>query len=190
MSIKPSVEAVLPRVLHNGVWVQSHVQHNVVDTVVGLSDLFASMSPPTLSMHLSTLRRDITSHCIEYVLKQPVQIYQTTPSDMNGVLEHKLSFQRSPPDTRDLTSRLSNLTTSMEFLNATLFPHLPSSERKSFPLSLCTPIRTAILNYLLLPNLPTSLSALPDFLSLSRQGVQLVDDIIIRMLGDSGAEFV
>ena len=84
--------------------------------------------------------------------------------------------------------RLSNLTTIMSFLSEDLFPSLPPTERKSFPLSLSTPIRTAMLNLLLLPNLPSSLSKLPEFLKLAQSAVRAEEDIIVKMLGDTSAD--
>lgn len=186
--VKPSVQAVLPRRLVNGIWARSLVASDNIDTVICLSALLASMSPAALSMHLSTLRRDIMTHCIDYVLKQPVQIYQAHPSDLTGTSAHTLSLQRAPPGTEDLVLRLSHLTAVITFLNAHLFPHLPPPERKSFPLSLCTHIRTSLLNHLLLPNLPSSLSKLPDFLRIANRAVEIEDTIVVKMLGDNGVD--
>ncbi|KAI0794459.1 hypothetical protein C8Q74DRAFT_1195156 [Fomes fomentarius] len=188
VSVKPSVQAVLPRRLVNGMWVRSPVASDNIESVICLSALLASMSPAALSMHLSTLRRDIITHCIDYVLKQPVQIYQARTSDLTGTLAHTLSLQRAPPGTEDLVLRLSHLTAVITFLDAHLFPHLPPPERKSFPLSLCTHIRTALLNYLLLPNLPSSLSKLPDFLKIANRAVEIEDAIVVKMLGDNGSD--
>ncbi|KAI0738508.1 hypothetical protein C8Q80DRAFT_1205833 [Daedaleopsis nitida] len=188
VKVRRVVQAVLPRRLVNGTWVRSMVAGDNIDTTIELSALLASMSTAVLSMHLSTLRRDITTYCIEYVLKQPVQIYQTDASDLTGTLEHTLSMQRAPPGTEDLMLRLSDLETVMTFLNANLFPHFPPPERTSFPLSLCTPIRKALLNHLLLPHLPSSLSKLPDFVRIANRAVRLEDEVVIKMLGDNGAD--
>ena len=186
--VRPHVQAVLPRRLVNGVWVRSMLPQDNIDTVIRLPELLACMSPSALSMHLSTLRRDITAHCVEYVLRQPVQIYQTSTTDLTGTSEYKLSMQRAPPSTEELVLRLENLATIMTFLHSNLFPHLPPAERTSFPLSLCAPIRTAILNQLLLPNLPSTLSQLPDFLNLAKQAARVEDEVVIKMLGDNGAD--
>ena len=186
--IRPSVQAVLPYIVLNGVRARSGIPDDNVHTIITLSDLFASMSPSTLSMHLSTLRRDIMTHCIEYTLRQPLQIYDATTNDLTGISEYKLSFQRAPPNTNDLTLRLANFSTVLTFLDTALFPHFPPTERKSFLLSLCAPIRTSILNHLLLPNLPSSLATLPDFLKLTKQAVRVENEIVVKMLGDNGTD--
>ena len=88
VTVRPHVQAVLPRRLVNGVWVRSMLPQDNIDTVIRLPELLTSMSPSALSMHLSTLRRDITAHCVEYVLRQPVQIYQTSTTDLMGSSEY------------------------------------------------------------------------------------------------------
>ncbi|TBU47577.1 hypothetical protein BD309DRAFT_951562 [Dichomitus squalens] len=185
--VRPSVQAVLPRQLHNGTWTQSMIPSDSIDTTIELPALLAAISPATLFTSLATLRRDI-SHCVEYVLKQPMQIYDTTIQDITGVIEYKLSLQRAAPGSEDPTLRLSNLTSIMTFLNEHLFPNFPPAERKSFVLSLAAPVRTAILNLLLLPNLPSSLSKLPDFLKLTQNAVEAEQEIIVNLLGDSSAD--
>ncbi|KAI0697828.1 hypothetical protein C8T65DRAFT_614507 [Cerioporus squamosus] len=188
VTVRPYVQAVLPRRQSSGVWARNMLPEDNIDTVIRLPDLLASMSPSALSMHLSTLRRDITVHCIEYVLKQPIQIYQTAATHLTGTSEYKLSMQRAPPGAENLSLRLENLTTVMTFLHTNFFPHLPPAERVSFPLSLCAPIRTAVLNQLLLPSLPSTLSKLPDFLGLAKQAARLEDEVVVNMLGDNGAD--
>ncbi|PIL24678.1 hypothetical protein GSI_12562 [Ganoderma sinense ZZ0214-1] len=188
ISVKPSVQAVLPRRLINGVWVRSMVPSDNIDTVIQLPALLASISPAILSTHLATLRRDITTHCIERVFKQPVQIYDTKVHTIAGITEYKLSLQHGSSGNEDPMIRLSHLTTIMSFLSEHLFPSLPPAERQSFPLSLSTPVRIAILNLLLLPNLPSFLSKLPDFLKLAQSAVRAEEEIIVKMLGDNGAD--
>ncbi|KAI8996428.1 hypothetical protein BD414DRAFT_455134 [Trametes punicea] len=153
-----------------------------------LSSIIASMAPPTLATHISTLRRDIVTYCIEYILKQPVTISEANPSDISGPVEHRLLVYPAPPQERDLSARLDRLTRAMTFLSERLFPHFPAAERKSLSLSLSTPLRTAVLNHLLLPHLPSSLWELPEYLLLARQAVQAEDEIVVRMLGDTSGE--
>ncbi|KAH9913967.1 uncharacterized protein BXZ73DRAFT_106752 [Epithele typhae] len=186
--VKSSVQAVPPRAYRHGPSLPTAVNGENMDAVIGLSAILQSMSPSTLSMHLSTLRRDIIAHCIEYVLKQPLQLLHEKTEDMTGMVEYKLSLRRGPPNTHDLTLHLDNLVTTMTFLNDHLFPHLPPPERKAFPLSLCTSLRTAILNHLLLPNLASSLATLPAFLDLTKRAVEMEDTVIMRMFGESGAD--
>ncbi|KAL1941263.1 hypothetical protein VTO73DRAFT_7475 [Trametes versicolor] len=153
-----------------------------------LSAIITSLSPAALSSHVSTLRRDIIAHCVDYVLKQPITIEQTTSNDISGPAEHKLSMYPAPPQEEDITFRVERLTTLATFLTEHLFPHFPEPERKSLALSICTPIRTAILNHLLLPNLPSSLAKLPGYLQLAKRAVRAEDDVIVAMLGDTTGE--
>ena len=124
--VRPSVQAVPPRRIPNGTWAQSAVPDDNIDTVIHLPALLAAISPSTLSASLTTLRRDIT-HCVEYILKQPVQIEEAKAQDISGVTEYKLSLQRAAPGSEDPTLRLQNLTTVVTFLNEHLSPNLPQS---------------------------------------------------------------
>ncbi|KAI9062498.1 hypothetical protein FKP32DRAFT_1666937 [Trametes sanguinea] len=153
-----------------------------------LSSIIASMTPAALATHVSTLRRDILAHCVEYVLKQPVTISEANSNDLSGPVEHRLTLYPAPPGEHDLTIRLDRLTTIMAFLHEHLFPHFPAPERKSLALSLTTPLRTAILNHLLLPHLPSSLPRLPDYLALANRAVQAEDNIAVSLLGDTSGE--
>ncbi|CDO69756.1 hypothetical protein BN946_scf184766.g1 [Trametes cinnabarina] len=153
-----------------------------------LTAILASMTPSALATHISTLRRDILAHCVDYVLKQPIAISEANSSDISGPAEHKITLYPAPPGETDLIARLDDLTIIMTFLNDYLLPHFPAAERKSLALSLSTPLRTAILNQLLLPHLPSSLSKLPDYLLFAERAVQVEDQIVVKMLGDATGE--
>ncbi|KAH9893391.1 hypothetical protein C8Q73DRAFT_746134 [Cubamyces lactineus] len=153
-----------------------------------LASIIASIAPTALATHISTLRRDILTHCVEYVVKQPITIQEMTSTQISGPTEHKLSLYPAPPQDTDLILRLERLTSVMRFLMEHLFPHLPPPERRSLSLSLSTPTRTAILNHLLLPHLPSSLSKLSEYLLLAKRAVQAEDEIVIQMLGDTSGE--
>ncbi|KAI0629379.1 hypothetical protein C8Q77DRAFT_1202629 [Trametes polyzona] len=168
--------------------VRPSVQMAQSTTAFPLSAIIASLSPTVLATHISTLRRDIIAHCVEYVLKQPVTIQQTSSTDISGPVEHKISLFPAPPHEEDLMFRIKRLTTVMTFLADHLFPHFPEPERKSLPLSISTPLRTAILNHLLLPHLPSSLSRLPNYLQLAKRAVQAEDDIVVKLLKDTSGE--
>ncbi|KAI0333860.1 hypothetical protein GY45DRAFT_188370 [Cubamyces sp. BRFM 1775] len=153
-----------------------------------LASVIASMAPSALATQISTLRRDIVTHCVEYVVKQPVTIEETTSTRISGPPEHKLSLYPAPPQDTDLVPRLERLTSIIGFLKEHLFPHLPEAERRSLLLSLSTPLRTAILNHLLLPHLPSSLSELSGYLQLAKRAAQAEDEIVVHMLGDTSGE--
>ncbi|KAI0773308.1 hypothetical protein BD413DRAFT_541034 [Trametes elegans] len=185
--VRPSVEGGKAYVLHNGQWIRSLVEPGPPVTFP-LSGIMASMSPPALAAQVSTLRRDIVAHCIEYVLKQPVTIYQSNSVDISGPVEHKISMHPPPPREEDITVRLERLTTIMRFLAEHLIPHLPEPERKALALSLSSPLRSAILDQLLLPNIPSALAGLPDYLKLANRAVRAEEEIVVEMLGDTSGE--
>ncbi|KAI0352169.1 hypothetical protein OH77DRAFT_1523623 [Trametes cingulata] len=168
--------------------VRPHVQVPQSTAAFPLSSIIASMSSSALSSHVTTLRRDIITHCIEYVLKQPVTISQNHPADISGPVEHKLSLYPAPPQEEDLDIRLDRLREVMTFLVDHLFPHFPPAERRTLSLSLCTPIRTAILNNVLLPHLPSSLARLLAFHKLAKRAAQTEDDVVVKLLGDTSGE--
>ncbi|KAI0675819.1 hypothetical protein C8Q78DRAFT_1006690 [Trametes maxima] len=168
--------------------VRPSVQVHQSSPTFPLSAIIVSMSPAALQTHITTLRRDIIAHCIDYVLKQPVTVSQSNSTDLSGPVEHKLSLYPAPPQEEDLAFRLERLTTVMTFLAEHLFPHFPVAERRSLTLSLSSPLRTAILNHVLLPHLPSSLSRLPQFLRLADRAVQAEDEVVIELLGDKSGE--
>lgn len=150
--------------------------------------MLRSLSETSLASHLATLRRDITTHCIEHVFKQPLTLSIDLSKDSSGTPEFRLSMFPSPPSSERLASRLENMSTILTFLNTHLFPSIPSPEHTAFPLSLCKPIRSALLNHFLIPSLPSSLHALPGFLDLAKRAVTFEDEFMVSILGDSEVE--
>jgi protein transport protein DSL1/ZW10 len=147
-----------------------------------LSSVLSSISPASLASHLSTLRRDILTHYIEFSFDQPTSLTVSNVKDASGSLVHVLSRFPSPPNTTDHISPLANVSTTLDFLHKQLFPTLPPTHRQSFPRSLSKPISTAILARLLIPCLPSQLEALPTFLKLANKAVDLEDKYIVGML--------
>ncbi|KAG1740057.1 hypothetical protein EDB19DRAFT_1710033 [Suillus lakei] len=135
-----------------------------------LSSVLSSISSASLASHLSTLRRDILTHYIEYT---------------SGALMHVLGRFPSSPNITDAGSPLANVSTALDFLHKQLFPALPSTHKHSFPRSLSKPISTAILARLLIPGLPSQLEALPAFLKIANKAVDLEDKYIVGMLDAS-----
>lgn len=104
----------------------------------------------------------------------------------NAGAVHKFALSRVPPDGEIVATRIETLTTLITFLNAHLFPHLPS--HLDFPLSLCKPLTSALLDHLLIPLLPSSMDHLPQFLTLVQQALDFDRRYIGRLLGDKSPE--
>jgi centromere/kinetochore protein ZW10 len=150
---------------------------------IPLSEILSSLSPTSLSEHLTTLRRDITAHFIEFVLTQPLSITQAQGTGaLSTAIEHRLELFPAPPNTATLQSRLDNLSEILGFLNAHLFGAVPSSHRSAFLKSFSKPLTSGILNHVLIPALPTSLSGLPKYLELLERAVKFESEDMVRIL--------
>ena len=150
---------------------------------VSLSDILSSLAPTSLSEHLTTLRRDITTHFIEFILTQPLSITQTRSTDDSPAsIEHRLELFPAPPNSATLVSRLDNLSGVLEFLNAHLFGAIPFSQRAAFLKSFSKPLTSGVLNHLLIPALPASLSELPEYLKLLERAVKFENEELTRIL--------
>jgi len=165
---------------------------------ISLPDILSSLSPTSLSDHLTALRRDITANFIEFALTQPLSIppptlrclpspnpCQSPSRSMDASfepLEHRLELFPAPPNSATLVSRLDNLSGILEFLNTHLFGAIPSSHRAAFLKSLSKPLTSGILNRLLIPALPTSLSGLPKYLELLERAIKFENEDLSRLL--------
>jgi centromere/kinetochore protein ZW10 len=129
------------------------------------------------------LRRDITAHFIEFVLTQPLSITQAQSTDsLSAEIEHRLELFPAPPNPATLLSRLDNLSEILGFLDTRLFGAIPSSQRSAFLKSLSKPLTSGILNHLLIPALPTSLSGLPRYLELLERAVKFENEDLTQIL--------
>jgi len=150
---------------------------------VSLPEILFSLSPTSLAERLTMLRRDITAHFIEAVLTQPLSITQSRSADALSVsVEFRLELFPAPPNQATLVSRLDNLSGILEFLNTHLFGAIPSSQRAIFLKSFSKPFTSGILNRLLIPALPTSLSDLPKYLELLERAVKFESEDLARIL--------
>ncbi|KAH9951200.1 Centromere/kinetochore Zw10-domain-containing protein [Amylocystis lapponica] len=168
--------------------VRPQIQVRQSGTVIPLPSILSSLSPSSLASQLTSLRRDINTHCIEHLLKQPVMVVAGFAKDISGALEYKLSLVPAPPGASDVSARLENLASVLTFLHTHLFPHLPTPELSTFPRSLCKPLRTAVLAHVLAPSLPSSTSHLPAFLALADKAVAFEANVVGAVLGDSSGE--
>ncbi|THH14983.1 hypothetical protein EW146_g5425 [Bondarzewia mesenterica] len=162
--------------------IRPSVQVRQSSTILTLPSVLSSLSVASLSNHLTTLRRDLTAHYIEYIVTQPATVSLTSGKDITGTPEHRLSVFPSPPNNEDRAQRLTNIALIFDFLDAHFFPALPHLSVGSFKRSLCKPLSTALLNRFLVPLLPSSLIALPDFLALVRQTVEVEEKYVVGML--------
>jgi len=129
------------------------------------------------------LRRDITTHFIEFVLTQPLSIAQAQGADaLSTSIEHRLELFPAPPNLATLTSRLDNLSGILEFLNTHLFGAIPPSQRAVFLKSFAKPLTSGILNHLLISALPASLSGFPEYLELLQRAVKFESEDIAQIL--------
>ncbi|EMD39295.1 hypothetical protein CERSUDRAFT_112943 [Gelatoporia subvermispora B] len=158
------------------------------ETVLPLPSILSSLPHPALTTHLSAVRRDLTSYYVDFILRQPINISVATDRDATGAPEHRLSIFPAPPSSESLGSRLGNVSVALKFLDSHLFPHLPASERRNFLLSLCKPIRNALLNNLLIPSLPSSIDTLSAFLDLANAAVEFESAFVVDMLGGNDKE--
>ncbi|KAF8845113.1 hypothetical protein BDN67DRAFT_920456 [Paxillus ammoniavirescens] len=137
---------------------------------IPLSAVLSSLSSSSLSAHMMSLRRDVTTHYIDHSLDHPTLLTVSKEPDQSGLLVHKLQQCPSPPTSCN-TTRLGNLSRILDFISETLFPCLPQSQRDSFPRSLSNPLVASIMTRLLIPSLPSKLEALPAFLELTKNAV-------------------
>jgi len=129
------------------------------------------------------LRRDITTHFIEFVLTQPLSIAQAQGADaLSASIEHRLELFPAPPNSATLPSRLDNLSGILEFLNTHLFGTIPPPQRAAFLKSFAKPLTSGILNHLLISALPASLSGLPKYLELLQRAVKFESEDITQIL--------
>ncbi|KAH9166349.1 Centromere/kinetochore Zw10-domain-containing protein [Lactarius sanguifluus] len=159
------------------------VQVRDSDIVLDLTAILSSCSTTSLSEYLTVLRRDIDAYYIRHLLTQPVSLTHSFAKDVSGVLSHKLSLLSSQSTPEDLSTRLENLMSLLDFLDTYLFAVLPSPHATNFKKTLCKPVTSALLQQFLVSLLPSSLSTMPQYLRLLKQAETLEEKYIIGMLG-------
>ncbi|VDC03459.1 unnamed protein product [Peniophora sp. CBMAI 1063] len=141
---------------------------------IALPDIFASFTPSSLERLLGSLKRDISTHTIEFLLAQPATL---------RVSSSVLDITPAPPSAyTDHASRLSNLSEALNFLSTHLLPALPAA----FAHSLAKPLTQALFNGFLQPLLPSSVMGLKAYEALTRAAVTLEDNFILGVLGQDG----
>ena len=153
------------------------------DAELELTSILSSCSTTSLSEHLALLRRDIDAYYIRQLLSQPASLTHSFAKDASGVLSHKLSLLSPSSASEDLSMRLENLMSLLDFLDTHLFAILPSPHATNFKKTLCKPVNSALLQQFLVSLLPSSLSAMPLYLRLVKQAEALEEKYVIGMLG-------
>ena len=146
------------------------------DTMLQLPSILHSLSPSSLSNHLSTLRRDLLVHFIDKSLKQPHSL-----SIISETHEAKLVLNSASPNNEDLGSRLDNASKILDFLSSSIFCHLPRHECVQLSRSLSKPVTSSVLDNLLLPELPSSFGLLPSYLGLLKRAVSFEERDISKL---------
>ncbi|EKM50623.1 uncharacterized protein PHACADRAFT_213522 [Phanerochaete carnosa HHB-10118-sp] len=163
--------------------IRRSVQVRASETVLSLPSVLSSLSSTNLSSLMTTLRRNISAHYIDFLLSQAAAVELSTVPSLSGAVEHRLSIFPAPREHENLKNRIVNVTTVLSFLDEHLFPHLPSTA--AFPISLSKPLTRALLDKFLIPSLPSTLKELPVFLDVVLHAVGFEDDYIRGMLGDA-----
>ena len=153
------------------------------DAEVDLASIFSSCSTTSLSEHLAILRRDIDAYYIRHLLSQPASLTHSFAKDISGVLSHRLSLLSPSSASEDLSMRLENLMSLLDFLDTHLFAILPPPHATNFKKTLCKPVTSALLQQFLVSLLPSSLSAMPLYLRLVKQAEALEEKYLISLLG-------
>ncbi|ESK96517.1 protein kinase subdomain-containing protein [Moniliophthora roreri MCA 2997] len=186
LATKARTEEQLSDAYNRSIFVSSHevtihstTQVRQSEIKLSTKDILQSLSTTSLSTHLSTLHRDLTTHCIDGLLKQPMSLSMSSEAGT-----HKIQCFPSPPNDEVLSSRLNNLATVLEFLFSNLFSHLPAPQDIMFPRSLTKAITGSLLNSLLIPSLPSSFDQLSSYLTLVQNAVSFEDKYIIELLGN------
>ncbi|KAI0758621.1 Centromere/kinetochore Zw10-domain-containing protein [Irpex lacteus] len=166
--------------------VRPSVQVRASDTILSLPDILSSLSPASLASLVNTLRRDITTHYIDFLLSQPASVEQSSTKQPTGTSELKLTIFPAPPNTENPSSRLENISVVLTFLNDNLLHHFPPNTKLAT--ALIKTLTTGVLEKLLVPSLPSSVTALPAYLDLMKHAVHFEEEFIVGLLGDGHGE--
>ncbi|CAK5267741.1 unnamed protein product [Mycena citricolor] len=159
--------------------IQSSVLVRQSETRITLPEiLLTSAETGSLSGHLTTLKRDVMAHYVDFVARQPSNVEVSSDA-----MESRLTIFPAPLEPDNLGTRLENLSTVLTFLSSHLMAFLPPSDRAAFSRSLCKPIVTSVLSNVLIPFLPSSFDKLPPFLEIARQAVAFEGDFVVKLLG-------
>ncbi|KAI6041295.1 hypothetical protein EDC04DRAFT_2670225 [Pisolithus marmoratus] len=156
-------------------------------TPLPLSSVLSSLSPSVLAARLASLRRDLTSHYIDRILRGSTSVVSITEDDPSGFIIHKIQCL-TPNDPVSHDTSLDSLSRLLDFLDGKVFPHLPQHQRESFPRTFAKPVTSSVMTNLLIPSLPLTLQGLPPFLQLTRKAVDFESKYVVGLLGGGSME--
>ena len=157
-------------------------------TVLSLPSILSSLSTASLSNHFAVLRRDINAYYIDPLLTQPTSLTHSSTKGPSEITSQTLSFLPSSSADENLSTRLKNVSSVLDFLDTHLFAALPSSHISSFKNTLCKSLTTALLQQFLVALLPSSLAALTPYLHLVTQAKELEEKYIVDVLGQDARD--
>ena len=125
-----------------------------------MQDVTTAVQRESLNSHLSLLRKELSP--LFETLLQP-----TTSAQVDAVGDgRRLSLNATPND-----KPFASLTTVLHFLHTHLFPHLPNAVATELASSLSAPMTNSLIQHYLVPRVPTSLHALPEYIALAKEAV-------------------
>ncbi|KAK4683967.1 hypothetical protein P7C73_g6242, partial [Tremellales sp. Uapishka_1] len=137
-----------------------------------LSHIYAVLSQLTsLSPLLQSLRNRILRDLVRPLVESTWKIDHSRGDNLS-ILRLEATLSK-----RDPSSILSDILAILSFVTSTLFPPPPSPlpEREEFLSSLETSIFQAVLDHVLLPAMPSTLSSVPSWLNIVQQAVDFED---------------
>ena len=134
--------------------------------IISLSNILSSLSSASLNSQLSSLKRDIISHFIDFPLQQATSSSVAWSTALDGSSYVSLSLYPLSPHPNFRKTAINYLRTLFDFLIEHLFASLPSAVYTSFSQSLYKPTVSTLLRSIITPSIPTSVSQLPSFLRL------------------------
>ncbi|PAV20090.1 kinase subdomain-containing [Pyrrhoderma noxium] len=142
------------------------VQVRKSQVIISLSNILSSLSNASLNSQLSSLKRDIISHFIDFPLQQATSSSVAWSTALDGSSYVSLSLFPLSPHPNFRKTAINYLRTLFDFLIEHLFASLPSAVYTSFSQSLYKPTVSTLLRSIITPSIPTSVSQLPSFFRL------------------------
>ncbi|KAL5513152.1 YTM1_2 [Sanghuangporus vaninii] len=160
--------------------VSPSVQVRRSQAIISLPDILESLSAMSLDSYLTSLRRDIVAHFIDFPSQQATSSTVSRNTDADGTPHVCFSLFPLPPSAGFKKSIPTYFKSLFDFLREHLISVLPPSIRNSFPRTLYKPAANALLSNVLVSSLPSSLSELPRFLELVQDAVKFEQEYFFR----------
>ncbi|KLO17945.1 hypothetical protein SCHPADRAFT_936603 [Schizopora paradoxa] len=165
----------------------SAVQVSKSQVIISLPDVLKSISPDSLASFLTSLKKELVAHFIDFPLQQHVS--SSVSSATEGPPSHTFSLfpvpAHLPVSKADSNLTIGYLRSLVTYLSQHLFPCLPQTQNSAFPRTLCKPLTQGILSFVLIPSIPASLADVPTFLHLVNDAVTFEEEFIAQILSDN-----